>query len=162
LIICLKDFDMCNKDKLIDVALCIFNNFATSNDIDNIIVSRSKDDDEKEVCIQNRHYKSYNKLSYGFGYFSIKKVAISSSNSHIKIPLQLKQTLDSMKKQTKYSTSVVYRTLITGVLRTVDDYTLGNYNSIILTEKYPEIIKACNGTLLNFLNFQINEIYLKT
>jgi hypothetical protein len=50
-----------------------------------------------------------------------------------------------MKKQTKYSTSVVYRTLITGVLHTIDDYTLGNYNSNILTEKYPEIIKACNG-----------------
>jgi hypothetical protein len=58
-------------DKLIDVALCIFNNFATSNDIDNIIVSRSKDDDEKEVCIQNRHHVTSKKLSYSFDYFSI-------------------------------------------------------------------------------------------
>ena len=38
-----------DKAKLIDIASCIFNNFATSSDVSNLIVNRAKEGSLKEV-----------------------------------------------------------------------------------------------------------------
>jgi hypothetical protein len=39
----------CDREKLMDIASCIFNNYATSNDVDNLIVGRDTETNLKEV-----------------------------------------------------------------------------------------------------------------
>ena len=73
------------------------------------------------------------------------KVAISSNYSHIKLPYNLKQSIESMKRNNKASTPVIYRTLISGMLLMIDDKALGNCNAEILHTKYSDIIHACKG-----------------
>ena len=44
-----KEIDLCNKAKLLSIASCIFNNFGTSADIENLIISGADDDESKFV-----------------------------------------------------------------------------------------------------------------
>jgi hypothetical protein len=42
-------------------------------------------------------------------------------------------------------TSVIYRSLISGILHLIDDKSLGNLNADLIQEKFEEKIKACKG-----------------
>jgi hypothetical protein len=43
--------DSCDREKLMDIASCIFNNYATSNDVNNLIVRQDTDTNLKEVSL---------------------------------------------------------------------------------------------------------------
>lgn len=45
------DLDLCNKEKLISIATCIFNNYGTASDLANIVVASDTDDANKLVIL---------------------------------------------------------------------------------------------------------------
>ena len=59
--ICFKGLEMCNKDKLLSIATCIFNNFANSADLANIVVPTTDSDEIKIVNMTCFIFINFNK-----------------------------------------------------------------------------------------------------
>jgi hypothetical protein len=119
-----KIFEFCSREKLLAIAKCIYSHLGTGNDLEDLSVDKSLDDQYKMVLLSARF-------------------------PEIKIPLNLKLTLESMKNNEKHTTSKIYRCLINGLLANVDAIQFGNSNAEILSQNFNRIINACSDYMQN-------------
>jgi hypothetical protein len=126
------------------IATCIFNNFATSGDLENLVVTNAESDESKIVI--NIEYIEFN---FSFSLFFHFKVSFAMNYPDVKIPLNLKRHVESMVKNPKQTTSMMYKALISGIFSYLEYKAIGNFNPSTLINAFGRNIEACKGDWLN-------------
>ena len=74
-------------------------------------------------------------------------MSISSNYSDVKISLNLKRGLESLRRNPKQTAASIYKSLVIGMLSSLDDIALGNLSPTSLIDSNSRLFDACKGIL---------------